>query len=59
MVTLLTIASICKLRAIWYIIEVATEENDDVSNAVVNMVWFKGTTIWDYDVKVCSAGAWS
>lgn len=50
---ILTDLSACwKLRAIWYIVEVAAEMNDDISGSVVNIVWFRNATLLDYDEKV-------
>lgn len=36
-----------QLRAFWYVAEVAAQINN--SNGIVNIVWFKDATIWDYD----------
>jgi len=38
-----------QLQAIWYVIEVTSQENSDVSSNVVQLVWMKHMTILDYD----------
>jgi len=38
-----------QLRAIWYVVEVASQENTDVSSNIVQVVWMKHMTILDYD----------
>jgi hypothetical protein len=43
------------LRAVWYIIEVAASEKEqDVESGVVEIVWDKNSTVWDYDSQVYS-----
>ena len=41
-----------KLRAIWYVIEVASQSNNDMRSSVVEISWLKNGTVWDYDHKV-------
>jgi len=41
-----------QLRAIWYVIEVASLANDDIRSSAVQLVWFKNTNIFDYDANV-------
>jgi hypothetical protein len=38
------------LRTFWYVAEVAAQVNN--GNGIVNIVWFKDATIWDYDNRV-------
>ena len=41
-----------KLRAMWYVIEVTSQENTDMRSSVAQIIWLKNMTIWDYDRKV-------
>ena len=49
---MLTVRFMKKLRAIWYVIEVTSQSNNDMRSSVVQILWLKNTTIWDYDHKV-------
>ena len=44
-----TLVSSSQLRAIWYVFEVASQENGNVSNTVVEVVWNESASIFDYD----------
>ena len=37
------------MRAIWYNIEVASQENTDISSGYVCVVWDKGSSVMDFD----------
>jgi hypothetical protein len=38
-----------QLRSIWYVIEVAAQENTDLRSHAVTVVWSKNASIFDYD----------
>jgi len=38
-----------QLRAAWYVAEVASQTNHDIDSGVVQIVWGKNSTVWDYD----------
>ena len=38
------------MRAVWYLVEVAAR--DEKNTGIVQILWFKGATIWDYDLRV-------
>lgn len=37
------------MRALWYVVEVTAYANYHITSGIVQIVWFKGATIWDYD----------
>lgn len=41
-----------QLRAIWYVAEVAAQENTDISGGIVQVCWFNNASIFDYDLTV-------
>jgi hypothetical protein len=38
-----------QLRSVWYVIEIAAQENTDLCSHAVQVVWFKNASIFDYD----------
>ena len=40
------------MRAIWYNIEVASQENTDISSGYVCVVWDKGSSVMDFDHRL-------
>lgn len=40
------------LRAIWYVFEVAAQQNTDIACGSVQVSWVRGASIFDYDLKV-------
>lgn len=43
------------LRAVWYTIEVAAREKEqDIESGVVEIIWDRDSTVWDYDSQVYS-----
>jgi hypothetical protein len=40
------------LRAIWYVFEVAIQQNTDIVGGAVQISWVKGASLFDYDLKV-------
>ena len=44
-----TFVASSQLRAIWYVFEVASQVNGNVSNTVVEVVWNGSASIFDYD----------
>jgi hypothetical protein len=40
------------LRATWYVFEVACQENGNVSNAVVEVIWNESSSIFDHDKEL-------
>jgi len=43
---------ILQRRAIWYTIECASKENNEIGSGIVQILWERDTTLWDYDNKM-------
>lgn len=48
----MSISLVAKLRAIWYIFEIAVKENTDIRGGMVQISWVKNASLFDYDLKV-------
>jgi len=43
-----------QLRAACYVVEVASQTNKDMDSRIVQIVWGKNSTVWEYDHQSCT-----
>lgn len=39
------------MRAIWYVAEKAAQDNTDIAGGIVQLVWCRNASLFDYDMK--------